>query len=111
VVDTGQLGRDGRLILYVVPADGCELDDDLTARIRAQLRSQLSPRHVPDEIVAVPGIPCTLTGKKLEAPVKRILRGEAAEKVASRDALADPAALDCFVTLAASRSAPEAALG
>ncbi len=75
------------------------------------LRSQLSPRHVPDEIIVVPGIPRTLTGKKLEAPVKRILRGEAAENVASRDALADPKALDSFVGLAAERSGHEAAIG
>jgi acetoacetyl-CoA synthetase len=106
--DAGGLGE---LLLFVVPAPGVEVDDALRKRVVSALRGQLSPRHVPDEIVAVPGIPCTPTGKKLEAPVKRILRGEAAEKVASRDALADPAALDCFVTLAASRSAPEAALG
>ena len=67
------------------------------------LRSELSPRHVPDEIVSVPAIPRTLTGKKLEAPVKRILRGESSERVASRDSLADPAALDAFVALAAER--------
>jgi acetoacetyl-CoA synthetase len=60
---------------------------------------------VPDQIVAVSAIPRTLTGKKLEAPVKRLLRGEAAEKVASRDSLADPAALDAFVALAAERGA------
>jgi acetoacetyl-CoA synthetase len=60
---------------------------------------------VPDDIIAVRAIPRTLTGKKLEAPVKRILRGEAAEKVASRDALADPTALDAFVSLAAERTA------
>ena len=62
----------------------------LQQRIAAALRRELSPRHVPDAIVAVPAIPRTLTGKKLEAPVKRILRGEPAEKVASRDSLADP---------------------
>jgi acetoacetyl-CoA synthetase len=106
--DAGGLGE---LLLFVVPAPGVEVDDALRKRVVSALRSQLSPRHVPDEIVAVPGIPRTLTGKKLEAPVKRILRGEAAEKVASRDALVDPAALDCFVALAAGRSAPEAALG
>ena len=60
---------------------------------------------MPDDIIAVSGIPRTLTGKKLEAPVKRLLRGEPAEKVASRDSLADPAALDAFVALAGERGA------
>ena len=65
----------------------------------AALRSELSPRHVPDTIRAVPAIPRTLTGKKLETPVKRILLGEAVEAVASRDALLDPTALDAFAEL------------
>ena len=97
-------GGAGELLLFVVPADGAELDDPLRDRIAGALRSELSPRHVPDKIVSVPAIPRTLTGKKLEAPVKRILRGEASERVASRDSLADPAALDAFVALAAERS-------
>ena len=75
VVDTGQLGQDGRLILYVVPADGRDLDDELTARIRRCCAAELSPRHVPDEIHQVPGIPRTLSGKKLEVPVRKILLG------------------------------------
>jgi acetoacetyl-CoA synthetase len=98
-------GGMGELLLFVVPAPGATVDDDVLARLRAALRGELSPRHVPDDILVVSGIPRTLTGKKLEAPVKRILRGEAAEKVASRDALADPAALDAFVALAAQRAA------
>jgi acetoacetyl-CoA synthetase len=97
-------GGAGELLLFVVPADGAELDDPLRDRIAGALRSELSPRHVPDKIVSVPAIPRTLTGKKLEAPVKRILRGESSERVASRDSLADPAALDAFVALAAERS-------
>jgi acetoacetyl-CoA synthetase len=94
-------GGAGELLLFVVPADGLELDDELRARIARALRGELSPRHVPDQIVAVPAIPRTLTGKKLEAPVKRILRGESPEQVASRGSLADPASLDAFVALAA----------
>jgi acetoacetyl-CoA synthetase len=94
-------GGAGELLLFVVPAAGVELDDALRARIAAELRSELSPRHVPDQILAVPAIPRTLTGKKLEAPVKRILRGEPADRVASRGSLADPSALDAFVALAA----------
>ena len=75
-------------------ADGVALDDELRGSIGRSLRSQLSPRHVPDMIRAVPAIPRTLTGKKLEAPVKRILRGEPVDAVASRDSLLDPTALD-----------------
>jgi acetoacetyl-CoA synthetase len=97
-------GGAGELLLFVVPADGAEFDDVLRDRIAGALRSELSPRHVPDQIVSVPAIPRTLTGKKLEAPVKRILRGESSERVASRDSLLDPAALDAFVALAAERS-------
>jgi acetoacetyl-CoA synthetase len=93
-------GGPGQLILFVVLADGVELDDDLRARIAGALRKDLSPRHVPDLIQAVPAIPRTLTGKKLEAPVKRILRGDPVEQVASRDSLLDPAALDTFATIA-----------
>ena len=81
------------LVLFVV----ADLDDELRTRIAKTLRAQLSPRHVPDTIAAVPAIPRTLTGKKLEAPVKRILRGEPADAVASRGALADPEAIAAFV--------------
>jgi acetoacetyl-CoA synthetase len=93
-------GGAGELMLFVVLADGVELDDGLRGRIGGSLRSQLSPRHVPDMIRAVPAIPRTLTGKKLEAPVKRILRGVPVETVASRDSLLDPTALDLFAAIA-----------
>jgi acetoacetyl-CoA synthetase len=96
VVDTGQLGTDGRLILYVVLADGSKLTDDLTARIKSGLRSQLSPRHVPDEIHQVPGIPRTLSGKKLEVPVRKMLLGTPADKAVDPDALANPEVLRWF---------------
>ena len=96
-------GGNGELILFCVLRDGVELDDDLRKRIARSLREALSPRHVPDTIVAVPHIPRTMTGKKLEVPVKRILQGAAADKVASRDALAEPDALDAYVAFAGSR--------
>src|SRR5580693_9149855 len=96
VVDTGRLGAEGRLILYVVPAAGGELDDNLAARLRAALRSQLSPRHVPDEIHQVPGIPRTLSGKKLEVPVRKILLGTEPERAADPNALANPEVLAYF---------------
>jgi acetoacetyl-CoA synthetase len=97
-------GGAGELLLFVVPADGTSLDDDLRTKIATALRNELSPRHVPDTIVSVPAIPRTLTGKKLEAPVKRILRGESSDRVASRDSLLDPGALDAFVALAGERT-------
>jgi acetoacetyl-CoA synthetase len=95
-------GGNGRLILFVVPTGPHDLDDALIARIRAALRQDLSPRHVPDAVVAVPAVPRNLTGKKLELPVKRILQGSPVASVASRDALADPSSLDPFVDLARS---------
>lgn len=106
-VDVPAEGADGRLLLFVVLRDGRTLDDALTARIRAQIRSACSPRHVPDEVVAVPAVPRTLSGKLLEVPVKRILTGTPAEDAVSRDALADPTALAWFEAYAA-RDAPSA---
>jgi acetoacetyl-CoA synthetase len=97
-------GGAGELILFVVLADGVVLDDDLHARIGRALRGQLSPRHVPDTIRAVRAIPRTLTGKKLETPVKRILRGHPLDAVASRESLLDPTALDLFAEIAAEGS-------
>jgi len=96
VVDTGRLGAEGRLILFVVPAEGTALDDDLRNRLRAALRAQLSPRHVPDEIHQVPGIPRTLSGKKLEVPVRKILHGTDPDRAADPNALADPDVLRYF---------------
>ena len=89
-------GGPGRLLLFVVAAPGYVVDDGLRARLRAALRAELSPRHVPDEIHGVPAVPRTLSGKKLEIPVKRILAGADPDTAASRGSLADPAALDVF---------------
>jgi acetoacetyl-CoA synthetase len=75
---------------------GQELDDELARRIRSQLRTQLSPRHVPDEIHQVPGIPRTLSGKKLEVPVRKILQGTPVADAADPDALANPEVLGFF---------------
>jgi acetoacetyl-CoA synthetase len=75
--------------LFVVPAEGHEVDDALRDRITQALRSQLSPRHVPDEIVGVAAVPRTLTGKKLEVPAKRVLQGADPAKVASPGAVSD----------------------
>ncbi|HTX52251.1 MAG TPA: hypothetical protein VMD08_02485, partial [Candidatus Baltobacteraceae bacterium] len=100
VIDTGTLHGDGKLWMFVVLADGAALDDALCARVAAKLRTDVSPRHVPDEILAVPEVPYTLNGKKLEVPVKRILAGTPIEQAVSLDAVGNPAALRFFVKLA-----------
>ncbi len=97
VVDTGWLGQEGRLRLFVVLSGGAALDERLRATIVARLRADLSPRHVPDAIVAVAEIPRTLNGKKLEVPVRRILLGEPPESVVGSEAVANPGALATFV--------------
>ncbi|GAB3655292.1 acetoacetate--CoA ligase [Nocardioides korecus] len=95
-------GGNGDLVLFVAPVRAGGLTAELQDRVRRELRTALSPRHVPDRILEVPAVPRNLTGKKLELPVKRILQGVPAEQVVSRDALADPAVLDPFLALAAS---------
>jgi acetoacetyl-CoA synthetase len=95
-------GGGGALVLFVVPDDGVRIDD-LVEPIRQALRSSLSPRHVPDEIHALPSIPTTLSGKKLELPVKKILRGADPDSVASRGALKNPESLDAVADLARHR--------
>lgn len=96
-------GGMGELWLFVALADGAQLDDNLRKKIAGALRRDLSPRHVPDQIAAVPSIPHNRTGKKLEIPVKKILKGQPLTEVASKDALADPHSLDAFVDIAAER--------
>ena len=94
------LEEQDELLLFVVLRPGLELDDELRKRIAGALRNSLSPRHAPDTIVAVPAIPRTLTGKKLEVPVKRILTGRAVSDVAASDALVDPASIEPFADYA-----------
>jgi acetoacetyl-CoA synthetase len=96
-------GGPGELLLFVALGEGVALDDALRRRIAKALRDGLSPRHVPDEVHAVPTIPRTLNGKKLEVPVQRILSGEPLEKVANPGAMANPKSLDFFVELARKR--------
>jgi len=97
VIDTGTLGTEGRLVLYLVLTPGTDLDDALRTKIRSLLRSQLSPRHVPDEMLQVPGVPRTLSGKKLEVPVRKILTGTPVDAAADRDSLANPEVLAYYV--------------
>ena len=100
VLDLPLPGTDGFMPLFVVLREGGYLDDDLVARIRARIREDCSPRHVPDVVEQINEVPRTLSGKALELPVKRILLGAAADTTVSRDALASPAALDPFEEMA-----------
>jgi acetoacetyl-CoA synthetase len=94
---------DGYLFLFVVLADGAELDDSVRTALKQRIRLDCSPRHVPDEVIVIPDVPRTLTGKLLEVPVKRLLMGRDVRETASRDALANPAAFDWFVEFAQQR--------
>jgi acetoacetyl-CoA synthetase len=86
--------------LFVVLQPGQELTDDLDARLRRELRTEYSPRHVPDRIVAVRAIPLTRSGKKMEIPVRRVLLGADPAEVADPDAMADPQAFADIVEYA-----------
>jgi acetoacetyl-CoA synthetase len=89
-------GGDTEIVLCVVPAPGVALDDDLRGRLRAAIRSRATPRHVPARIVAVPAVPYTLSGKRVEKAVLRTIQGL---EVTNRDALANPEALDAYAEL------------
>jgi acetoacetyl-CoA synthetase len=99
VVDVPREGEESWMPLFVVLADGVELDDEVVARIKRRVRQDCSPRHVPNDVHRVAEIPRTLSGKVLEVPVKRILMGTPPEQAASRDSLANPAALEPFLAL------------
>jgi acetoacetyl-CoA synthetase len=101
VIDLENPDGTATMYLFVALEAGVTLDDALKERIRATIRAALSPRHVPDVIIAIPDVPRTLNGKKLEVPIKKILRGVPPEKAANRDAMANPETLDVFVELAA----------
>ncbi|HEY1539863.1 MAG TPA: acetoacetate--CoA ligase [Solirubrobacteraceae bacterium] len=105
VVDVARDGAENWMALFVVLRDGVALDDDLRHALARRVREDCSPRHVPDDVFAVAEVPRTLSGKILEVPVKRILAGVAPELAASRDSLANPAALDWFVAFARKRTA------
>ena len=84
--------------LFVVLAEGVELDDALRDKVKSTIRAEVSPRHVPDDIILAPGIPHTRTGKKLEVPIKKLFQGADAEKVVERSAVDDPDLLQWYVT-------------
>ena len=106
VVDLEYLGRPSVLALFVVLQPGHTLDEALKKKIFEQIRMKASARHVPNEAYAIAEVPRTLTGKKMEVPVRKLLLGAAPEKVASPDAMANPASLEFFVRLARELSSP-----
>lgn len=105
VVDLEYLGRPSWMPLFVVLRDGLVLDESLTKRLKAAIREALSPRHVPDEIFPVSAVPRTLSGKKMELPVKKLLMGADARQVLNPDAMANAASVEWFVTFARSHAA------
>ncbi|HHX91315.1 MAG TPA: acetoacetate--CoA ligase, partial [Paracoccus sp.] len=110
VVDLEYLGRESFMPLFVVPAPGVTLDEALRERIRARIRADVSPRFLPDAIEAIAEVPRTLSGKKLEVPVKKLLLGGDPERVVNRDSMANPASFDWFIAYAARRREPGRAM-
>jgi acetoacetyl-CoA synthetase len=105
VVDLEYLGRESWMPLFVVLREGLVLDDALTKRIKQVIREALSARHVPNDVYQVSGIPRTLSGKKMELPVKKLLMGASPDAVLKRDAMANADCVDWYVALAATRAA------
>jgi len=103
VVDLEYLGRESWMPLFVVLREGLVLDDAMSARIKAAVRQALSPRHVPNDVFQVSAIPRTLSGKKMELPVKKLLMGADPDTVMKRDAMANAACVDWFIDLARRR--------
>ena len=108
VVDLEYLGRESYMPLFVVLRPGVALDDALRTRIANAIKTALSPRFIPNDIFSVPEIPRTLSGKKQELPVKKLLLGHALEQVVNRDAMANPASLDWYVAFAVRRQVTSA---
>jgi acetoacetyl-CoA synthetase len=108
VVDLEYLGRDSYMPLFVVLRPGVALDDAMKAKINGAIKTALSPRFVPNEIFQVAEIPRTLSGKKQELPIKKLLLGQPLEKVVNKDAMANPGCLDWYVALAHQRGAGRA---
>jgi acetoacetyl-CoA synthetase len=104
VVDLEYLGRESWMPLFVVLREGCALDEALVTRIKAAVRTALSPRHVPNDVFQVAAVPRTLSGKKMELPVKKLLMGADPATVLKRDAMANADSVDWFVALARTRA-------
>jgi acetoacetyl-CoA synthetase len=104
VVDLEYLGRESYMPLFVVLREGLHLDDALTKRIKDAIKVALSARHVPNEVFQVSAIPRTLSGKKMELPIKKLLLGTPADQVFKLDAMANADAVAWFKALAARRA-------
>ncbi|MEP1944502.1 MAG: acetoacetate--CoA ligase, partial [Sulfitobacter sp.] len=98
------LGRDSFMPLFVVPAKGTTCDETLKTKINTAIRNSVSARFIPNEIVQVTEIPRTLSGKKLEVPVKKLLLGGNPARVVNRDSMANPASFDFFIAYADARA-------
>ncbi len=109
VVDLEYLGRESYMPLFVVLRPGVDLDDALRARLQGAIRQALSPRFVPDEIVQVAEIPRTLSGKKQELPIKKLMLGQPLDKVVNKEAMANPGCLDWYVGFAAQHAKAQVA--
>lgn len=103
VVDLEYLGRESYMPLFVVLREGVTLDDATRQRITDSIKTALSPRFVPNDIFQVPEVPRTLSGKKQELPIKKLLLGQPLEKVINREAMANPGCLDWYVAFAVQR--------
>ncbi|MFN7287640.1 MAG: AMP-binding enzyme, partial [Burkholderiales bacterium] len=105
VIDLEYLGRPSWMALFVVPRQAESFTPDLVRRLKESIRTQLSARHVPDEVLIIAEVPRTISGKKLEVPVKKILLGQPPEKACNRSSMANPGSIDAFIALAAQRKA------
>ena len=108
VVDLEYLGRDSYMPLFVVLRPGMALDDAMKARLNNAIKTALSPRFVPNDIFLVTDIPRTLSGKKQELPIKKLLLGASLEKVVNKEAMANPACLDWYVAFAQNHASQKA---
>jgi acetoacetyl-CoA synthetase len=104
LLDYQREGGTNAMVVAGSTGEGAALDADLVASIGRGLRQSLSPRHVPDTVIAVPAVPTNRTGKKLEVPVKRLIQGAPLDRVVAQDTVADPSVWVPFVELAEERA-------
>jgi acetoacetyl-CoA synthetase len=100
VIDLEALGRESYMPMFVVLREGVTLDDNLKQRIKRKIREDISPRHVPNDILAIEQVPYTLSGKKMEVPIRKILLGQPVEQAAKRGAMRNPESIKYFVEFA-----------
>ncbi|MCB0080725.1 MAG: hypothetical protein KDE47_07345, partial [Caldilineaceae bacterium] len=101
VIDLEALGQESYMPLFIVLREGATLTNELQAAIKRKIREELSPRHVPNAIFAIAEVPYTLSGKKMEVPIRKILLGQPIAKAVKRDAMRNPGALDYFLNFRA----------